>query len=279
MKITLFTAYGALNSPPVFNAIRQGLQKLGYTVVDNDMSADVAVIWSVLWHGRMTANQSIFEEFQRLNKPIIVAEVGSLQRGQTWKLSIFDPVQRYPRAIDDARWTKSKLVYKQGSARGDNIVIACQRTDSLQWHSQPDLEVWLQETINRIRLFTGRPIIIRPHPRQILSKKFHGTIIQNPLPLLGTYDSFDFHTALSNTRVVINHNASPGVLSFLSGVPVIAGPSGITQSLAQEVSIGFDNIESDRIGYSSKTWLNKIAHTEWSINEIESGLPLELLLK
>ena len=53
MKISLWTKYGALNSQPVFEAFRQGAQRLGYNCRENVTSADVDVIWSVLWRGRM----------------------------------------------------------------------------------------------------------------------------------------------------------------------------------------------------------------------------------
>ena len=50
MKFSIFNKFGALNSPPVFDAFVQGLTKLGQQVVEHDMTADVAVIWSVLWN-------------------------------------------------------------------------------------------------------------------------------------------------------------------------------------------------------------------------------------
>ena len=59
MKISLFTQFGALNSRPVFDAFSQGCQKHGLRVVENDTDAEIFVIWSVLWHGRMKANQKI----------------------------------------------------------------------------------------------------------------------------------------------------------------------------------------------------------------------------
>ena len=52
MRVSLFEQFGALNSGPVFSALQQGLEASGLKQNTNDMSADVAVIWSMLWAGR-----------------------------------------------------------------------------------------------------------------------------------------------------------------------------------------------------------------------------------
>ena len=72
MKFSLFTDYGAQNSKPVFDAFATSLSSAGHTVVDNDWDSDVAVIWSVLWFGRMDGNQKVCEHLRAINKPVIV---------------------------------------------------------------------------------------------------------------------------------------------------------------------------------------------------------------
>ena len=57
-------------------------------IVENDMDADAALIWSVLWHGKMSANKCVWDHYRAQNKPVIVIEVGGLNRNQTWKLGI-----------------------------------------------------------------------------------------------------------------------------------------------------------------------------------------------
>lgn len=279
MKISLFTQYGALNSSPVFEAIRYGLGRLGHTVINNSMDADAAVIWSVLWNGRMAPNKFVFESFQQAGKPVIVAEVGCLKREWYWRLSLFNPNQQYPEPVFLDRWSKMGLSYKNKEPRGEKIVIVCQRTDSLQWQGQPDIELWLKETIRRARVFTDRPVVIRAHPRQWLPCRIRNTETMQLTRVPQTTDSYDLDVAINRARVIINHNASPAITSVLAGVPVITGLNGLTASLAHEVSIGYDEIETNRIGPGTEEWLNKIAHTEWTIDEIAWGTPLELLLQ
>ena len=80
MKFTLFREYGALNSKPVFDAFEKSLIDAGHRSLDDDMHADVAVIWSVLWAGRMVGNKPIWDYFRKTGRNVIVLEVGGLQR-------------------------------------------------------------------------------------------------------------------------------------------------------------------------------------------------------
>ena len=86
MRFRLYREYGALNSPPVFDAVEYGLRQQGHDIVtDNE---DVSVIWSVLWAGRMRQNKLIYERCQQQGKPILIIEVGNLKRGETWRISL-----------------------------------------------------------------------------------------------------------------------------------------------------------------------------------------------
>ena len=72
MKFGVFTENGSLNSLPVFNSVINGLLKQGHEVVQNSMDVDVPVIWSLLWHGRMAPNKTIWETFHSQNKKVLV---------------------------------------------------------------------------------------------------------------------------------------------------------------------------------------------------------------
>src|SRR6056300_1725197 len=88
MKFSLWRRYGALNSGPVFDAFATGARSLGWHCVDNDDTADVDVIWSVLWNGRMAQNKAIWDRARSQSKPVVVLEVGGIKRGTTWKVGI-----------------------------------------------------------------------------------------------------------------------------------------------------------------------------------------------
>lgn len=275
MRVSIFDQYGALNSPPVFAAVRAGLDSLGIKHNNMDSSADVAVIWSQLWHGRMKHNQGVWDAFRNSNRPVVVVEVGMLRRGGTWKLGVNGTGNNayYGDELIPGRAAQLRLETQPWSNAGYNIVIAAQRSDSEQWAGQPPTVAWLTETANTIKKYTDRPIVIRPHPRQRISD-IPGCVIEMPRPIQGTYDSFDYDRCLSTAWAVVNHNSGPGSLAVLNGVPAFVHAS----SLAAPVG----NTDLSAINNPSRpdrtAWLERLAHTEWYAEEIASGLPLKRLL-
>ena len=69
MRIAYFPLQTAQNSGPVYNAVLNCLQARGFRTEENSMTADAAVIWSVLWHGRMSANELVYRHYRNQNKP------------------------------------------------------------------------------------------------------------------------------------------------------------------------------------------------------------------
>ena len=133
MKFGLFTHNGALNSKPVFEAFANGVAHLGHEVVYNDINADVAVIWSVLWHGRMSANKNVWDTFIKQNKKVIVLEVGALFRGTTWKVGIngINKDATFPKGNNNSdRATQFGLELKPWNTDGSKIVICTQHDKS-----------------------------------------------------------------------------------------------------------------------------------------------------
>lgn len=275
MRVGIFDQYGALNSAPVFTAIRTGLDRLGIEHASMDSSADVAVIWSQLWHGRMKNNQGVWDTFRRSGRPVIVAEVGMLRRGSTWKLGVTGTgsTAYYGTDLIPGRADQLRLTAKPWTNSGYNIVIAAQRSDSEQWAGQPPTVAWLTETANTIRKYTDKPIVIRPHPRQRISN-IPGCVIEMPQPVPGTYDNFDYERCLSTAWAVVNHNSGPGSQAVLNGVPAFVDAS----SLAAAVGNGDLSTINNPARPDRAEWLEKLAHTEWYLEEIAAGVPLERLL-
>jgi hypothetical protein len=276
MRVSIFDQYGALNSAPVFAAIRAGLDRIGIEHSSMDSSADVAVIWSLLWAGRMKPNQDIWNLYRSTGRPVIVAEVGMLRRGLTWKLGINGTglVADYGTESIPNRASQLGLNLKPWTESGYNIVVACQRSDSEQWTGQPPTVAWLTETARKIRQYSDKPIVIRPHPRQRIAN-IPGCVIESPKPIPGTYDSFDYDQCLKSTWAVINHNSGPGTQAILNGVPAFVSGTSLAAPVANLDLAQIENpLRPDRT-----QWIEQLSHTEWTISEIESGLPLQRLLK
>lgn len=277
MKFGLFRKYGAQNSAPVFDAFAESVKRIGWQVSDNDDSADVAVIWSVLWHGRMQANRLIWEKFQRHKRPVVVLEVGALNRGTLWKVAINGiNGQGYfgPKDNDNKRRKKLNIKlnpWKQGS----DIILCGQHPASQQWANMPPIHVWMSETIGRIRNYTDRKIVVRAHPRAnyVPAGKLKNVEIKPPCHMIGTHDSFDFEDALNNAWAVVNWSSNPATVATLHGVPVFVGPDSFSAPVG---NLDLANIENPAMP-DREQWANDLAYTEWSVEEIAAGEPLERL--
>lgn len=275
MKLGVFRGHGAKNSAPVFDAFCQGAQKLGWQCRDHDSTADVAVIWSVLWHGRMRRNLEVWQQFTATGRPVIVLEVGMLRRGHTWKMGINGVNARAtwcPPIIDD-RAQKLGIALMPWRRQGDHVLIALQRSDSQQWHEMPDTQTWLQHTISVLRQYTDRPIVIRQHPRQKVSIPSDA---RTSLPVLvpGSYDNFDLDRDFARAWAVINANSGPGSQAVIHGIPAFVHESSLASPVA---NLDLTQIENPRRP-ERQPWLEAVCHTEWTLPELATGEPQRSLL-
>ena len=272
MRFRLYREYGALNSPPVFDAIEQGLRQQGHEIVtDNE---DVSVIWSVLWSGRMRQNKLIYDKCQQQGKSVMIVEVGNLKRGDTWRISL-DHINNLGKFANESNLDISrseKLGVKLQpipAVRRGEILIACQHQESLQWQGMPAMKDWVATTIEKIKQHTHRRIRVRYHPRSAFPFKQSGVEVERPTRIPDTYDDFDI---FYNYHCVINHNSGPAVQAAINGVPVLCDSS----SLAADVSIKWSELDSPYVPDRTE-WFLKLCHTEWTIDEIRQGIPIARL--
>lgn len=276
MRIAYFAKQTALQSEPVWKNFLQSCKNLGIEPVENSWDADCALIWSVLWRGRMAENRKVYEFYRNLGKPVFILEVGSLLRGKTWKVCVNNITRDGIYANEDMHIpNRSK---KLGIFLKDNvfsqkspILIAGQHDQSLQWSYEKNNSGWIREKIQEIRKYTNDIIHVRPHPRNFFRENLgKNIIIESPIKIPNTYDQYDlkFHY-----RAVVNFNSGVSIQVAQHGVPIICDES----SLASEVSSTLNNLDKPTIT-DRHTWWEKILHTEWTVEEIGEGIPLNRLL-
>ena len=275
MKFSLWTAYGALNSKPVFDAFEHSLISNGHTVTRNDSNTDVNVIWSVLFNGRMAGNQAVWEQ----KKPTIVLEVGGINRGTTWKVGL-NGINRdayfSEQNNDRSRADHLGLVCKPWRSNGDFILICGQHDKSLQWQGMPRMSNWFLETYDEIRKYTQRPIVFRPHPRcrlDHIERGLKNVYRQEPNHIANTYDNFDM--GFDNVWATVSYSSNPGTHSCINGVPAFVSTHSLAYSVGNDIDFLHD-IENPMMP-ERQQWLNDYAHTEYTIEEISQGLALKNL--
>jgi len=275
MRFSLWTHNGALNSRPVFDAFDHSLVAAGHDVLYNDINADVNVIWSVLWNGRMARNEAVWNQ----TKPVIVLEVGGIKRGTTWKVGL-NGINRDAYFGDmgnsNDRATLLNLEVKPWRTDGEYILIAGQHDKSLQWQTMPRMSNWFLNTYDEIRKHTDRPIIFRPHPRcrlEHIERGLKNVYRQEPRHVTNTYDDFDM--GFDNVWATISYSSNPGIHSIIEGVPAFVSTHSLAYPAGNDIDF-LHTIEQPLMPDRTQ-WLNDYAHTEYTIEEIAAGLPLKNL--
>jgi hypothetical protein len=255
------------------SAVLQSLQKAGVKTQENSWNSDAAIVWSVLWHGRMQANRPLYEHYRSQNKPVVVIDIGTLIRGTTWKVAVnhinAQGYYGHKSNLDWDRPKKLKLSLGSNSITNNSIMIAVQHRNSLQMQEISSVEAWINQQVDKIRQHSDRPIVVRPHPRSFLNQSLLPDTVStvDPVPLANTYDSFDFSTAW---HAIVNHNSGPGILAGIAGSRPVVDQS----SLAYPVSVAFDQLEQPYL-CDREQWFTEVCHTEYTVPELENGLWLK----
>jgi len=267
-NIAYFPLQCAKNSKPVMSAVLDCLQARGIQTQENSMTSDAAVIWSVLWAGRMAANQAVYEHYRSQGRPVIIIEIGALYRGDTWKIAVnnitADGYYGNHVNLDWDRPRKLKISLATQFNSQPNIIVALQHDRSLQV-SGLNMSDWLHSTLQILRNSTDRPVTVRPHPRcrMAFDNLPAGVTIETPNRVPNTYDSFDMHY---DCHALVNYNSGPGIQAAIAGVRPVVAPS----SLAYPVGMSFGEIEQPYTR-DRDTWLVQVCHTEYTLDELRRG--------
>jgi hypothetical protein len=277
-SVAYFPLQCAKNSVPVMRAMLDSLHNAGISTQENSWDADAVIIWSVLWSGRMAANQAVWSHYRSLGRPVIVIDVGALYRGETWKIAVNSiTANGYYGHTENLDWNRPRhlgISLALNLTRNPRIVIAAQHARSLQVVGLVSMEGWIIDQVERLRTVTDRPIVVRPHPRSVLNRAglVHlpkDVIIEQPVKIVDTYDSYNL---AFDCHAIVNHNSGPGIQAALAGTRPIVDST----SLAHPVSIAHADIDRpyDR---DRDQWLVEICHTEYTVQEIKQGLWLRRL--
>ena len=298
-------AWSLIREQPHYRAqaFRCGLARAGYEVMTGPPPSaprrdDVLVIWNRYAHYETHA-----EQFEAAGARVIVAENGYLgENGSTPKfdvaggaveqghyyalaLSRHNGGGRWP-SDDGSRWRKLGIELKPWRAQkpgdreigraGDRTAGRSEERESgragdresdnrhvlvcPQRGIAPDRERqhegWPTDAADRIRRATKRPVRVRPHPG----------LGPGAVPIASD---------LENCWAVVIWASGAGIHALLAGVPVIAeGPYWI---LAQAASRYISAVDAPPLPERLPAF-ERLACAQWTVSEIESGVPFKLLL-
>lgn len=273
MQISVWPDYVAGNGNPIYKQLQEAMSETD-SILDRKLGGDAGFIWSVLWFNRMSRNREVWNHY-RPNKPVIVAEVGGLVRDKTWRLSAngINADALFPTVpLDYTRPTKLGLELKPWHS-GEYILVCGQHGKSQQWVGMPEMGEYFKQTVQAIRKYSDRPIVLRAHPRYREGLFFNYDVQffkdnkvewNSPKKVVETYDSFDLDPLLSHCHCVVSHSSNAAISAVIQGVPVITGPNSLAKTMG---STKFSDIESLPTP-NRNDWLVELSHKEWFEDEL-----------
>ena len=175
----------------------------------------------------------------------------------------------FDKEIDPDRWKKISnnlgISLKPYRKQGNHILICCQRNGGWSMKGTP-VQEWLNETINKVKSFSDRPIVVRPHPGD---KKWRNYLRINHKNV--TLSTNHIIQDLQNAWATVLHNSSPAVASAIEGVPVFLTDSQPEFSQAAEVAnTNLKRLEDPKM-FDRQAWIEKLSMCHWNFEELRSG--------
>lgn len=178
--------------------------------------------------------------------------------------------------IDPVRWQKISrdlnISLKDYRTNGNHILLLLQRNGGWSMGNY-DVQDWCINTVNEIRKYSDRPIIVRAHPGDKGALTYlDPTTGRCKIPWsknLQLSTNLTLVDDLKNCWVAVNHNSSPAVGAAIEGYPVFVTDS--TKSQCREIAnFNFSLIENPGLP-DRRDWINRLSMFHWKFDELKSG--------
>ncbi len=177
--------------------------------------------------------------------------------------------------INERRWQQissdNDIVLENYKTVGKNIVIMLQRNGGWSM-SGLDVQDWALETIKKIRQYSDRPIVVRPHPGDKRASTYlHNktTKLKNLSNVRINLSSTSLESDLTNAWAVVNHNSSAVVGPIIQGYHAFITDPNKSQC-AEVANTDFSLIENPK-QFDRQRWLERISMFHWKFSELEDG--------
>ncbi len=178
--------------------------------------------------------------------------------------------------IDPTRWKKiSKdlnISLKDYRTKGDHVLILLQRNGGWSMGGI-DVQDWAIQTIDTIRKYTDRPIIIRPHPgdkdaMNYLNPRMPRCKIKFSKRVTLSYNK-NLTDDLEDCWAAVNYNSSPVVGAAIEGVPIFVTDPSRSQC-AEIANTDLSQIENPQL-LDRQSWVERLSMFHWNFDELKSG--------
>lgn len=172
--------------------------------------------------------------------------------------------------VDPTRWKQISedlnLSLKDWRTTGDHILLACQRDGGWSMNGYNVID-WVTSTVNEIRKYSDRPIVVRGHPGDKNARTYLAQ--KNVNWTLSTNEKIkqDFN----NAWATVTYNSSPGVASAIEGIPLFVTDPNPKISQAYDVAnCSLKDIENP-IMFDRQQWVERLSMSHWKFEELSDG--------
>lgn len=176
----------------------------------------------------------------------------------------------FTETVDPKRWQKIKrdlnIDLQPTRTAGEHILICLQRNGGWSMNGLNVME-WCNNTIDIIRKYSQRPIVVRAHPGDRAAKDY----LQLDKPNVTISNNTSIVDDLKDAWATVTFNSSPGVVSAIQGVPVFVTDPIPKRSQAYPIA-NFDlsTIEDPEMKDRVR-WIESIAMSHYNFTDLVSG--------
>lgn len=251
----------------------------------NLLSADVAVIQGWVHEGsanspHLLLRKSVYETQKKNNKHTIIVDSNLFNyknKNHPVHYSRYSMDGVFPTTgtyfwdnPDSTRWLQISrdlgITLKDWRTTGNHILICTQRNGGWSMKGMTVVQ-WLEKTIDEIKKYSDRPIVVRGHPGDNQAKLYLKSKLGRYTVSTNEHILDDF----KNAWAVVTYNSTPGVAASIEGVPAfVTDPIPQTAQAHDVANCDLSKLENPDLK-ERQSWIERLAMCHWHFGELENG--------
>jgi hypothetical protein len=179
---------------------------------------------------------------------------------------------------DPSRWQQISrdlgIRLKDWRTTGNHILICTQRNGGWSMKGFSVTE-WLENTVNEIKKYSNRPIIVRGHPGDKQAKMYLTSKTGRYTVSTNEHILDDF----KNAWAVVTYNSTPGVAASIEGIPAfITDPIPQSSQAYAVANYNLNTLENPDLK-ERQQWIEKLSMCHWKYEELKNGVAWQHMKK
>ena len=274
-SVNVYYAAGNFRSKLIAQAMTRGIRmvcndkaKLLPSTYYRGVDSDIAV-----FYGLAEGLHRVFQEYSKYAKAVYV-DLGYWHRRINTKYDGYHKVVvngRHPTPYFQQvshpkdRFQEMHIDIKPWRKGGSHVLIAGMSGKAAAAEGLIP-EYWERNAVAQIKKLTERTVVYRPKPNYSNCHHIQGAVMQRNVEL---------QNALINCHAVATHHSNVAVDAILAGVPAFCVEGVASPMSCDDLS----KIEEPWMPDNRIQWASDIAYCQWSMVEIQNGLPWKHLKK